>query len=219
MRWTSSFYCLQVLLGMMFVMPLLDTAAEAKAHVAEAHEGPAIASVVAGDDMAPARITFGNAVDLEGSPVHLVTLSPANSLPGSLWPYLGGKSAFYPVAARFVTSGFGMRMHPLLGIQRQHGGVDLAAPMGSPVLATVDGIVAQAGSYGDYGLLVGIKAGAGVETRFAHLSRLNVASGQSVRRGQVLGWSGSTGRSTGAHLHYEVRINGRAVNPLGQFGR
>jgi murein DD-endopeptidase MepM/ murein hydrolase activator NlpD len=106
-----------------------------------------------------------------------------------------------------------MRRHPLLGILRAHDGVELAAPMGSPVIATADGVVSTAAWAGGYGLLVAVEHGRGRQTRYAHLSRLNVAVGQRVRHGEVIGFVGSTGRSTGPHLHYETRVNGRAINP------
>lgn len=118
-----------------------------------------------------------------------------------------------PVASGAVTSGFGMRRHPLLGILRPHAGVDLAAPAGSPVVATAEGRVSTAGWTGGFGLLVAVEHGRGRQTRYAHLSRLNVTAGQRVRHGDVIGYVGSTGRSTGPHLHYETRVNGRAINP------
>jgi murein DD-endopeptidase MepM/ murein hydrolase activator NlpD len=119
-----------------------------------------------------------------------------------------------PVSAR-LTSGFGMRAHPIRGGLRAHSGVDLAAPYGSPIVATADGVIGTAGWSGGYGLLVAISHGGGVQTRYGHLSRLNVAAGQEVRRGDVIGFVGSTGESTGPHVHYEVRVNGVATNPLG----
>lgn len=118
------------------------------------------------------------------------------------------------MAARALTSRFGMRSHPVLGGRRMHSGVDLAAPNGSPVSAPAAGVVTFANWGGGYGLLVAVDHGNGVQTRFAHLSRLMVSAGQRVTRGQLLGLVGSTGRSTGAHLHYELRHNGRAVDPL-----
>jgi murein DD-endopeptidase MepM/ murein hydrolase activator NlpD len=118
-----------------------------------------------------------------------------------------------PVAAYRLTSSFGLRQHPLLGGLREHSGVDLAAPMGSPIYATSDGVVGAASWRGGYGLSVSLEHGGGVETRYGHLSRLNVAAGQQVRKGDIIGLVGSTGLSTGPHLHYEVRLNGRAVDP------
>jgi murein DD-endopeptidase MepM/ murein hydrolase activator NlpD len=118
-----------------------------------------------------------------------------------------------PVLSGAITSGFGVRRHPLLGIALPHAGVDLAARAGSPVVATADGTVSTAAWAGGYGLLVAVEHGRGRQTRYAHLSRLNVAAGQRVRQGDVIGFVGSTGRSTGPHLHYETRVNGRPINP------
>ena len=113
-----------------------------------------------------------------------------------------------------LTSDYGMRTHPVLGGRRSHNGVDLAAPTGTPVYATADGIVGRANRFGSYGLYVQIEHGAKLETRFAHMSKLAVATGQRVHKGDLIGYVGSTGRSTGPHLHYEVRIDGQAVNPI-----
>ena len=118
------------------------------------------------------------------------------------------------VAVNF-TSGFGVRSDPFRGRAAMHGGVDLAGPVGTPVYATADGIVAKSEwNSGGYGNLVEINHGQGIETRYGHLSRLIARAGQRVRRGDLIGLMGSTGRSTGSHLHYEVRIDGRAVNPI-----
>ena len=113
-----------------------------------------------------------------------------------------------------MTSGFGLRVHPILGGWRQHSGIDLAAPFGSPIVAPSEGVVSAAGWSGGYGLMVALEHGGGLETRYGHMSRLGVVPGQHVHRGEVIGFVGSTGLSTGPHLHYEMRINGRAVNPL-----
>ena len=121
-----------------------------------------------------------------------------------------------PLAARSLTSGFGMRLDPLLGGRRLHAGIDLAAPLGTPIVATSDGVVSTADWSGGYGLLVGIEHGGGLQTRYGHMSQLAVACGQAVRRGDVIGYVGSTGRSTGPHLHYEVRIHGQAIDPRGR---
>ena len=113
-----------------------------------------------------------------------------------------------------LTSGYGMRVHPILGGRRKHDGVDLASPIGTPVHATADGTVERASWFGGYGLCVEIDHGANLETRYGHMSRLAVAEGQFVHKGDVIGYVGSTGRSTGPHLHYEVRVDGKSVNPL-----
>jgi murein DD-endopeptidase MepM/ murein hydrolase activator NlpD len=112
-----------------------------------------------------------------------------------------------------LTSGFGLRAHPLLGGVRPHLGVDLAAQTGTPVRATADGVVSLAGARGGYGLAVELQHVTGMQTRYGHLSRIYVALGQRVRKGDVIGLVGSTGRSTGPHLHYETRRNGQAVDP------
>lgn len=123
-----------------------------------------------------------------------------------------------PVAARALTSGFGMRSHPMLGRRRAHSGVDLSAPTGSPIVATSDGQVSWADWAGGYGIAVAVEHGGGYQTRYGHMSRVNVAPGQNVRKGDIIGYVGSTGMSTGPHLHYEVRVNGQAVNPLPMLG-
>ncbi|MFM7378964.1 MAG: M23 family metallopeptidase [Erythrobacter sp.] len=119
-----------------------------------------------------------------------------------------------PVEGAALTSGFGMRAHPVLGGMRKHTGIDLAAPTGTPVYATADGIVSRADWFGGYGLYISVEHGASMQTRFGHLSRLAVAAGDSVKKGDLIGYVGSTGRSTGPHLHYEVRVEGIAVNPI-----
>ena len=94
-----------------------------------------------------------------------------------------------------------------------HSGVDLAASYGSPIVATSDGVIGTASWSGGYGLLVALDHGGGPQTRYGHMSRLNVLQGQSVRKGDVIGYVGSTGMATGPHLHYEIRVNGQAINP------
>jgi murein DD-endopeptidase MepM/ murein hydrolase activator NlpD len=97
----------------------------------------------------------------------------------------------------------------------RHAGIDLAAPIGTPIYATADGTVSNAGyNSGGYGNLIKLDHGRGIETRYGHLSAILVSAGQHITRGQLIGRMGSTGRSTGSHLHYEVRIDGRAVNPI-----
>jgi len=119
-----------------------------------------------------------------------------------------------PVEGVKLTSDFGMRWHPVLGGRRQHKGVDLAAPIGTPIHAAADGVVERADWFSGYGLYVAIEHGGEIETRYGHMSRLNVASGQMVHKGDIIGYVGTTGRSTGPHLHYEVRVAGEAVNPM-----
>lgn len=118
-----------------------------------------------------------------------------------------------PVSGR-VTSGFGQRFHPVLGYRRMHAGLDLAAPYGTPIVAAASGRVASAGWRGGYGREVAVVHDGGVETLYGHMSRIAVSAGTHVRRGSVIGYVGSTGLSTGPHLHYEVHLKGKRVNPL-----
>jgi murein DD-endopeptidase MepM/ murein hydrolase activator NlpD len=115
-----------------------------------------------------------------------------------------------------VTSGFGMRFHPILNYSRMHQGVDLRASYGTPIVAVADGRVEFAGWHGGHGNAVELDHGGGTETLYGHMSRILVRPGQSVHRGQEIGLVGSTGLSTGPHLHFEVHRNGVPVNPLGQ---
>jgi murein DD-endopeptidase MepM/ murein hydrolase activator NlpD len=169
------------------------------------------------------RITIG-AENADIGPVRYAIRSPvagsAMAVSFAATPLIraiGGPSVFptmLPIAAASLTSGFGMRYHPIHGGSRFHSGVDLAAPTGSPLKATLGGVVRAAGWSGGYGLLVTIAHGGGIETRYAHLSRLNVMAGQAIEQGDVIGYVGSTGNSTGPHVHYEVRSNGAPLDPL-----
>lgn len=119
-----------------------------------------------------------------------------------------------PVQKLQFTSNFGIRSDPFRGTAAMHAGVDIPGPTGTPIYATADGIVSHAGRQGGYGNLVEVNHGKGIATRYGHLSRIMVADNTRVTRGQLIGLMGSTGRSTGPHLHYEVRIDGHAVNPV-----
>jgi murein DD-endopeptidase MepM/ murein hydrolase activator NlpD len=119
-----------------------------------------------------------------------------------------------PVHDYRFTSSFGVRGNPFGHGGEMHPGLDMAAPIGTPIYATADGIVSRAERAGGYGNLVQLDHGAGLQTRYGHMSQILVHSGQRVHRGDLIGLMGSTGRSTGSHLHYEVRIDGRAVNPM-----
>jgi murein DD-endopeptidase MepM/ murein hydrolase activator NlpD len=120
-----------------------------------------------------------------------------------------------PVKTADFTSGYGVRSDPFRGRAAMHAGIDLAGPIGTPIYATADGSISDAGyNSGGYGNLVKIDHGRGIETRYGHLSAILVRPGQRVTRGQMIGRMGSSGRSTGSHLHYEVRIDTRAVNPI-----
>jgi len=120
-----------------------------------------------------------------------------------------------PVHGTNFTSGFGVRSDPFKGRAAMHPGIDLAGPYGTPIYATADGTVGRAEwNNGGYGNLVEIDHGHGIQTRYGHLSRSIVHAGERVKRGQLIAYMGSTGRSTGSHLHYEVRLDGKAVNPI-----
>lgn len=112
------------------------------------------------------------------------------------------------------TSGFGYRRDPIRGGSRLHAGMDWAGRSGTPILSTADGVVVHAGWQSGYGRMVKIKHEFGMETRYAHLSKITVKVGQRVSRGDLIGGMGNSGRSTGTHLHYEVRVNGDPVNPM-----
>lgn len=120
----------------------------------------------------------------------------------SIWPVKG-----------WITSGFGKRASPLSGEPGYHYGVDIANEIGSPIRVTADGIVTYSGWESGYGRVVVVEHGYGYSTRYGHCSRIEVKVGQPIKRGDVVGYMGSTGRSTGSHCHYEVRIHGVPVDP------
>ncbi len=121
----------------------------------------------------------------------------------SIWPVHG-----------WLSAGFGMRSDPFTGGRDFHPGLDISAERGTPILATADGKVEVAAPNGDYGNLVVVNHGYGLVTRYGHLSKFAVWHGRDVKRGDVLGYVGATGRATGPHLHYEVLANGQLINPL-----
>jgi murein DD-endopeptidase MepM/ murein hydrolase activator NlpD len=126
----------------------------------------------------------------------------ANATP-SIWPTRGGLTGF-----------FGARSDPFTGEPEHHSGLDISAQKGQSVFATADGVVQSATYTGDYGNLIVLKHEFGLSTRYGHLSAYKVKVGDTVKRGDVIGLVGSTGRSTGAHLHYEILVNGQLMNPL-----
>lgn len=139
---------------------------------------------------------------------------------GQLGEHLGERQllissipAISPVKG-LMSSRFGIRRDPFTGRKASHGGLDIVAPPGKPVVATGDGIVTIAGRNKGLGKAVQLNHGYGITTRYGHLSRIVVETGQKVKRGEVIGHVGNTGRSTGYHLHYEVRLDGRPTNPL-----
>jgi murein DD-endopeptidase MepM/ murein hydrolase activator NlpD len=121
----------------------------------------------------------------------------------SIWPVTG-----------WLSSAYGNRRDPFTGGNDFHPGLDISSPQGEPVLAPADGIVSSASFNGNYGNLVVLDHGFGIVTKYGHLSRFGVTNGQQVRRGDVIGFIGTTGRSTSPHLHYEIWMNGQQTNPL-----
>jgi murein DD-endopeptidase MepM/ murein hydrolase activator NlpD len=122
----------------------------------------------------------------------------------SIWPLYG-----------LITSPYGWRSNPFGGSGAEfHNGVDIAAPYGTAIRATADGKVEQAGWNGSYGISVTIYHRDGIETLYGHMSRTIVSAGQTVKKGQVIGYEGATGRATGPHVHYQVNVNGSSVNPM-----
>jgi murein DD-endopeptidase MepM/ murein hydrolase activator NlpD len=128
------------------------------------------------------------------------------------------RPSLWPVEGR-VIGAFGRRSDPFSGEQAFHTGVDISGAVGTPVRATADGVVSEAQFVSGYGRLIVVDHGGGVQTYYAHLSRFDVIAGQEVRRGQIIGAIGASGRATAPHLHYEVRLGGNPVNPYNFLAR
>jgi len=178
----------------------------------EALGGSANATLVAGlngpsagpDGMGVLRQMLGTiASRLETARPHLAREAALARATPAIWPAFGG-----------LSSSYGMRRDPFTSVPAMHLGLDISADHGQPVYATGDGVVAEAERHHDYGNIVTIGHGFGIESRYAHLSGFAVRPGRTVKRGDIIGYVGSTGRSTSAHLHYEVWIDGRPTNPL-----
>ena len=140
-------------------------------------------------------------------------LAVALSLMDAMERALAAIPTAMPAASMMLSSGFGYRSDPFTGGGAMHAGLDFKGPVGTPILAAAEGKVVLAGFHGGYGNMIEIRHANGLVTRYAHLSGFNVRSGQMVERGVQIGRMGSTGRSTGSHLHFEVRQNGQAINP------
>ena len=209
-------------------MARLASMTEQKVRIIEQRQ-QLLASMLAGHDVDPAILrqiaTTSAAAQLgQGGPYEPVKADSDSTFKQlfSSWKKLDNLSvgaiavpSEKPVRMAAFTSGYGVRSDPFGGGAARHMGIDLAGPTGTPIYATADGVVSASGyNNGGYGNLIKLDHGRGVETRYGHLSAMLVAAGQRVARGQLIGRMGSTGRSTGSHLHYEVRIEGKAVNPI-----
>jgi murein DD-endopeptidase MepM/ murein hydrolase activator NlpD len=126
----------------------------------------------------------------------------------SIWPVVG-----------YLSSMFGNRADPFTGGPDFHPGLDISASAGTPIRATADGTVESAGYAGNYGNAVVVRHGFGISTRYGHMSRIATKTGTTIRRGDVIGYVGATGRATSAHLHYEILLNGQTINPLRLLAR
>jgi murein DD-endopeptidase MepM/ murein hydrolase activator NlpD len=177
--------------------------------------GGGVAGAVLGTTLGPGDTALGVMRDVLGAIEHRLDAvrgdverrrSLADATP-SIWPVAG-----------WLTSSFGSRRDPFTGGADFHPGLDISANHGDAVQAPAAGIVSSAGSSGNYGNLVVIDHGYGIVTKYGHLSRFNVMNGQQVSRGEVIGYVGSTGRSTSPHLHYEVWVNDKLTNPMRLLG-
>ena len=121
--------------------------------------------------------------------------------------------SLYPVDVPYSSSSYGWRMDPILGKRAFHEGIDFSAAHGEPIYATAGGIVKKASRSGAYGNLITINHGGGLQTRYAHLSKILVKSGDIVKKEDLIAYVGNTGRSTGPHLHYEIRLNKHSLDP------
>jgi murein DD-endopeptidase MepM/ murein hydrolase activator NlpD len=172
--------------------------------------------ILKGEDGKPDQLVYAGLDRVARADVELLKWTDGREVVWLNADGVGGESSTtmrLPVSGR-VTSGFGERFHPILGYARMHKGVDLAASYGAPIAAAGPGRVVAAGWAGGYGREVVIAHSGGIQTRYGHMSRLAAQVGELVRQGQVIGYVGSSGLSTGPHVHYEVLKNGRPVNPM-----
>ncbi len=172
-----------------------------------------------GNTVRTGDLLFVSLESSHGSRAFYSFLAPGATRPD--WFDADGKSARRflmktPINGARLSSGFGMRLHPVLGYTRMHRGTDFAAPIGTPILAAGEGIVERAGPFSSFGNYVKIRHGNGYETAYAHMSRFarGMRAGMRVRQGQIIGYVGTTGRSTGPHLHYEVLRGNQQINPM-----
>lgn len=160
-------------------------------------------------------ITALGEADAQFRSLHASWIAPTESSTPVQSQVKGSVPSLYPVEMQYArkSSGYGRRSAPVKGASTYHKGVDLAAPIGTPIYVTGDGVVTRAGWANGYGKVVYVDHGNGIETRYAHMSGFATEAGAPVRKGDLIGYVGNTGRSSGPHLHYEVRIDGVAQNP------
>ena len=166
---------------------------------------------------------------IESNPIHFISAKLRdNHIKFYRYRTRNGKSNFYdqngksskrtlmktPLNGARLSSGYGNRKHPILGFTKMHRGIDFAAPIGTPIFAAGDGIIEYSGWNGAYGKYIRIRHNDTFKTAYAHLSKIYKKRGSRIKQGDIIGTLGSTGRSTGPHLHYEILISGRQVNPL-----
>ena len=194
-----------------------DRRSNAHVDAAKAAEAPAPATLAVDYDANPQNVKMSidklYALRNDAMSGHFSTVLAADLMQnGSDGPFFAGAPSLWPVEGR-VTSSFGERQDPFNGEGAFHAGIDIGVPYGTAVHATADGVVTKAGFGTGYGREVAIDHGHDIGTVYGHLSALAVTEGERVTRGQVIGYAGSSGRSTGPHVHYEVRVHNVAVNP------
>jgi murein DD-endopeptidase MepM/ murein hydrolase activator NlpD len=174
---------------------------------------PFFAAASAGEPDAAYRQSIEQFIFLKQNPTSVALAAEGFKLmPGRSWEDMSFTPSYWPVMGQ-VTGGFGERLDPFSGEGAFHTGIDISAPYGSEVHATADGIVESAEDRSGYGRVVIVDHGFGVTTWYGHLSGFSTAGGAHVRRGEVIGYVGTSGRSSGPHVHYEVRMYGAPVNP------
>ncbi|MBP2626999.1 MAG: Peptidase [Firmicutes bacterium] len=163
------------------------------------HQRPALSAqaAIANEAPLPATASLPTSTPITPKPTANLAITP------SIWPAQGT-----------VTSGFGWRISPFGDGNELHPGIDIAYTMGAPIVATADGEIVVSGPAGGYGNLVQIDHGNSIATLYGHNSQLAVTVGQQVKKGQVIAYAGSTGKSTGPHVHYEVRVNNTPIDPM-----
>jgi len=184
--------------------------------VASSSVNPAItsaASANASDDFRLGRDEKKEISELGRSDVKFRALHSTWGAKSTVKPASLSIPSIDPVSKVDISSYYGYRTDPFRGRRKNHKGIDIRGPVGTPIFATADGFVKTAKWFSSYGRFIELDHGNAIKTRYGHMSRLNVKANQYVKKGDVIGFMGSTGRSTGSHLHYEVRIGGEPVNP------